>query len=60
VELYGTEWPASGKAVLTLELYEDGEILIRMNSYQILKEDPVLWVNSCHDNSLLMGSSVTN
>lgn len=44
------------KAVLTFELYEDGEILVQINSYQVLKEDSVLWVNSCHDNSLLIGS----
>ena len=42
--------------VLNFEFYEDGEILVQMNSYQVLKEDPVLWVNSLHNNSLLIAS----
>jgi len=56
VELDGIEWPASGKTVLNFKLHEDGEILVQMNSYQVLKEDPVLWVNSRHNNSLLIVS----
>ena len=52
MELDGTEWRASGKTVLNFELYEDGEILVQMKSYQVLKEDSVLWVNSRRNNSL--------
>ena len=43
-----TEWPASGKTVLNCELYEDGEILVQKNSYQVLN------VNSRHNNSLII------
>ena len=40
MELDGTDWPASGNTVLTLELYEDGQFLVQTNSFQVLKEDP--------------------
>lgn len=56
MELDGTEWPVSGKTVLNAEVYEAAEMLVQMNSYQVLKEDPVPWVNSRHNNSLLMAS----
>jgi hypothetical protein len=56
MDLDETEWPASGKTVLHFELYEAGKSLVQMNSYKVLKEDPVLWVNSRHNNSLLTAS----